>query len=73
MRPLFTDGWNSVWHFIFGVLSIKIPALIPAFLAYQYVLKYDDNSRIDTKEFEIGLYAVQGIKQSLISPKFATT
>jgi hypothetical protein len=54
MRYLFTDGLNSFLHFILGIVSYKIPIIIPGFLAYQYILKYDDNSGIDTLEFGVG-------------------
>ena len=54
MRGLFVDGWNSFWHLVFGMLSIPIPLIIPFFLLYQFVLKYDSNSWIDTLEYGIG-------------------
>jgi len=54
MRALFVDGWNSFWHLTFGMLSVPVPLLIPFFLLYQFVLKYDGNSMIDTLEYVIG-------------------
>jgi hypothetical protein len=57
MRALFVDGWNSFWHIAFGMLSVPVPLLIPFFLLYQFVLKYDGNSMIDTLEFVIGAVA----------------
>ena len=54
MRALFVDGWNSFWHLAFGMLAVPVPLLIPFFLLYQFVLKYDGNSIIDTLEFVIG-------------------
>jgi len=54
MRPLFTDGWNSLSHFIFGSLATQYGIIIPLFLLYQFVLKPDSNSWIDTTEFAIG-------------------
>ena len=57
MRALFVDGWNSFWHLAFGMLSVPVPLLIPFFLLYQFVLKYDGNSMIDTLEFIIGYVA----------------
>jgi hypothetical protein len=54
MRAIFTDGWNSIWHFIFGIIGYKIQIIVPVFLIYQYILKYDHNSGIDTQEFDIG-------------------
>jgi len=57
MRALFVDGWNSFWHIFFGMLSVPVPLLIPFFLLYQFVLKYDGNSMIDTLEYVIGYIA----------------
>jgi len=54
MRPLFTDGWNSLSHFIFGCLATQYGIIIPLFLLYQFVLKPDSNSWIDTIEFTMG-------------------
>ena len=54
MRGLFVDGWNSFWHLVFGMLSVSFPITIPFFLLYQFVLKYDSNSWIDTLEYGIG-------------------
>jgi len=54
MRPLFADGWNSLSHFIFGSLATHYGIIIPLFLLYQFVLKPDSNSWVDTTEFAIG-------------------
>ena len=54
MRPLFTDGWNSMWHFIFGVVAIYVPFIIPVFVLYQVIDWYDENMMIDLLEFFIG-------------------
>jgi hypothetical protein len=54
MRPLFTDGWNSMWHFIFGILAIYVPFIIPVFVLYQVIDWYDENMMIDLLEFFIG-------------------
>ena len=64
MRKLFTDRYNSFFHFLFGVLSYKIFIIIPLFLAYQsiefiylyYLGKRDDNLLIDLLEFFIGYF-----------------
>ena len=37
MRPLFTDGWNSIWHFIFGIIGSKYTIVLIIFLIYQIV------------------------------------
>jgi hypothetical protein len=54
MRPLFTDGWNSIWHFVFGVVAIYVPFIIPVFVLYQVIDWYDENMMIDLLEFFIG-------------------
>lgn len=64
MRKLFTDRYNSFFHFLFGVLSYKIFIIIPLFLTYQsiefiylyYLGKRDDNLLIDLLEFFIGYF-----------------
>jgi hypothetical protein len=48
------DGWNSIWHFVFGVLAIYIPFIIPVFVLYQVIDWYDENMMIDLLEFFIG-------------------
>jgi hypothetical protein len=65
MRPLFTDGWNSFWHFVLGILSYRLLIIIPGFLAYQYILKYDDNSGIDTLEFAVGFMMYMALDRAL--------
>ena len=58
MRKLWTDGWNSFWHFTFGALTFKIPIILVMFLAYQAFAKhglYERNVSIDILEFFIGL------------------
>ena len=54
MRPPFTDGWNSFWHIAFGMLAVQLPWTAVLFLLYQFVLKYDGNSPIDTFEYLAG-------------------
>jgi len=56
VRLIFTDKWNSFWHVVFGVLSVRIWLIMPIFLLYQFILKYDINSGIDTIEFFIGYF-----------------
>lgn len=64
MRKLFTDRYNSFFHFLFGVLSYKIFIIIPLFLTYQSIEfiylydlgKRDDNLLIDLLEFFIGYF-----------------
>ena len=35
MRPLFSDGWNSLWHFIFGMIAAKYNIVLILFLGYE--------------------------------------
>ena len=53
-RPLFTDGWNSLWHFIFGLIAFKYEIIIPIFILYQLYDYHDKNILIDIIEFFIG-------------------
>jgi hypothetical protein len=53
MRYVFTDKWNSFWHWTFGLIAIWIPMIVPVFVYYQ-LFKYDDNSIIDLGEFGVG-------------------
>lgn len=79
-RLIFTDKWNSLWHFVFGKISLNFWLIIPIFLIYQFIIKYDYNSIIDTIEFGIGywygkvLERVRGdqayVNDSIQSPPF---
>jgi hypothetical protein len=63
-RPLFTDGWNSFWHFTFGVMAVRYLLIIPLFVAYQFIDIYEKNVWIDIGEFGIGFglaYVLQHI------------
>jgi hypothetical protein len=51
-RPLFTDGFNSLAHVVLGFAFGR--NLLAPFLTYQYVLKPDHNSTIDSLEFAAG-------------------
>ena len=53
-RKLFTDGWNSFFHFIFGVISVKYKIIIILFLLYQFYDYNDVNLFVDIAEFFIG-------------------
>lgn len=52
-RALFTDSWNSFWHFLFGVVGGYAWFVAPCFVLYQLVF-YDKNSYIDVCEFACG-------------------
>ena len=53
-RNFFTDGWNSAWHFIFGLFAIKISWIMPLFILYQFLDQSDINMVVDILEFLIG-------------------
>lgn len=55
-RELGGDGWNSFWHFFFGILAYKYPVLIILFVIYQVYFDWNNvNLYIDLAEFFIGL------------------
>ena len=54
MRFIFTDGWNSSWHVLFGMMAYYNLFGILLFAYYQFILKYDYNSAIDFAEFLVG-------------------
>lgn len=53
-RFLFTDGWNSFWHLIFGIMSYFDSRVTVIFLIYQLIDFTDKNLAIDVSEFTIG-------------------
>jgi hypothetical protein len=60
-RKLWTDGWNSFWHFTFGALAFNFPVIILMFLVYQCLGGegiYEKNVKIDLLEFFIGLISM---------------
>jgi hypothetical protein len=68
MRKLWTDGWNSFWHFTFGALTFKIPIILFMFLAYQAFAGkglYERNVSTDILEFFIGLISMIGASYTL--------
>lgn len=63
MRKLWTDGWNSFWHFTFGAMTFYFPVILFIFLVYQLVAKqgvYERNVSIDILEYFIGLTSMIG-------------
>jgi hypothetical protein len=70
VRLIFTDEWNSFWHVVFGILAVRLWWIIPIFLVYQFVLKYDENSIIDTAEFFTGYFFELLIRRVLLTKKF---
>jgi hypothetical protein len=61
MRKLWTDGWNSFWHFTFGALTVKVPVILFIFLVYQLLANqgiYERNVTTDLMEYFIGLISM---------------
>jgi hypothetical protein len=60
MRDLFTDKWNSFWHFIFGFLGAFYHPVLSVFIVYQLVDPLEQNMLIDIYEgmigFIVGIY-----------------
>jgi len=54
MRKLFNDGYNSLWHFLFGILAYHYWIIIVIFVAYQLMDPTEENVLIDLTEFFIG-------------------
>ena len=57
MRGLFTDGYNSMWHFIFGASSFYFTPITLIFVSYQLLVRVSPNTWIDLLEFVIGFVA----------------
>jgi hypothetical protein len=60
-RALFTDGYNSFWHFVFGMMSFYIKYIIPIFVLYQLYDYTDVNLWVDLMEFGSGLICMLAI------------
>jgi hypothetical protein len=56
-RALFTDGFNSLWHVIFGILAIRFWFIMPIFIIYQLLDLTDANWLVDILEFCVGFFA----------------
>ena len=51
---MFTDGWNSAWHFAFGYLAVQYPIFVSVFIVYQFLNIYEVNVFVDVLEFVAG-------------------
>uniref|UniRef100_A0A6C0HJZ7 Uncharacterized protein n=1 Tax=viral metagenome TaxID=1070528 RepID=A0A6C0HJZ7_9ZZZZ len=51
---MFTDGWNSLWHFAFGYLAVQYPIFVSIFIVYQFLNIYEVNVFVDILEFLTG-------------------
>ena len=63
MRRLFTDGFNSFWHVIFGIITYFFPYIIIFYTLYQYNNPNDENLIIDMGEYIFGLIIIIMIKK----------
>jgi hypothetical protein len=67
MRIIFTDGYNSLSHFIFGMLGVYCWPILPIYIIYQYADIHEKNVRIDLVEFFIGyIVCLMSIQMNLI-------
>ena len=56
-RHLLTDGMNSIWHVLSGILTKWCLWVAPTFIIYE-ILDHDDvNLSVDLAEYMIGLMA----------------
>ena len=53
-RVMFTDGWNSMCHFVFGLFAVKYPIFVSVFIVYQFLNIYEVNVFVDILEFLVG-------------------
>ena len=67
MRNIFNDGYNSLWHFLFGILAYHYWIVIVIFIAYQLIDPFEENVLIDLIEFFIGYSSVYSYER-LIKP-----
>jgi len=68
MRNIFNDGYNSLWHFLFGILAYYYWIVIVIFIAYQLIDPFEKNVLIDLIEFFIGyvsMYSYETVIRSL--------
>ncbi len=70
MRLPFTDGFNSFFHVVFGIIAVKFWILWPGFVAYQ-LWYFDMNSGIDILEFAVGyaaaVYLLRGYQYLMVT------
>lgn len=54
MRLIFTDGMNSLYHVLFGILAAKYQIIVLIYVLYQCIDINEMNIKIDFAEFFIG-------------------
>jgi hypothetical protein len=60
-RNLWTDGFNSFWHFTFGALTYYFPVILFIFLIYQAFTNkglYEKNVRTNLLEYFLGMISM---------------
>lgn len=60
-RHLWTDGWNSFWHFTFGAMTYYFPVIFVMFVVYQLFANegiYEKNVTTDLLEYFIGIISM---------------
>jgi hypothetical protein len=62
-RKIFTDGFNSFSHFAFGMASRKFPAIIIAFIGYEYIYRGKSDATPEILEFLLGYVSVSAANQ----------
>ena len=67
MRQLFSDKFNSIIHFLLGLLTIYCPLIFPIYVIYQLRDISEESAEIDLAEYYIGM--VFGIIFVLIQKK----
>lgn len=67
MRDFFTDKFNSIWHFILGILAPFCSLILPVFIIYQYAT-FNENVRVHLSEFFLGfIVCISLIKLKVIT------
>jgi len=69
MRGLFTDGYNSLWHVLFGVITLYFPYIFIFYIFYQYSDPSDINLKIDIFEYLVGLIGIILITKNVKNEK----
>ena len=57
MRAIFTDGHNSFFHVIFGIIAAKYQIIVLLYVLYHCIDINEMNIKIDFAEFFIGFLA----------------
>ena len=73
MRPLFSDGWNSFWHILFGMIAAKYNIVLILFLGYEiFKHKSVSQSYASITEFFIGYIFAKILNLEKVTDKILT-